>query len=119
MEPIALLINVHQYIHYHAPYSFSDLTDLFRGFPHNPIPGPVKFYYLTQLACWLNQLVILNVEERRKDHWQMMSHHVITTILITLSYRVYITRVGCLILVLLDFCDILLPVSMRRFNALS
>jgi len=55
--------------------------------------------------------VILNVEERRKDYWQMMIHHVITTILVIASYTMDFTRVGCLILVLFDFCDILLPLA--------
>ncbi|KAG9009842.1 sphingosine N-acyltransferase lag1 [Tulasnella sp. JGI-2019a] len=97
------------YIHCRSPYYPFNLDHLWKEYPHTPLPGPVKFYYLTQLAFWLNQLVVINIEARRKDHWQMMSHHVITTWLMISSYRWDVTRVGCLILNLIDFCDILLP----------
>jgi very-long-chain ceramide synthase len=56
-------------------------------------------------------MLILNAEARRKDHFQMMTHHVITIALIGASYYTNFTRVGCLVLVLMDWCDIWLPVS--------
>lgn len=59
----------------------------------------------------MHQVLILNAEERRKDHWQMMAHHVITIVLMFLSYFYNFTRVGSLIMVLMDYCDIFLPVS--------
>ncbi|KAG8903739.1 sphingosine N-acyltransferase lag1 [Tulasnella sp. 403] len=99
------------YIHYHSPWYPFNLERLWIGWPHVALPREVKFYYLSQLAFWLNQIVILNVEERRKDHLQMMSHHIITTTLMMLSYCMDYTRVGCLILVLFDLCDILLPLA--------
>ena len=39
-----------------------------------------------------------------------MTHHVITIFLISTSYFSNFTRVGCLVLVLMDWCDIFLPV---------
>ena len=41
----------------------------------------------------------------------MMAHHVITVCLVSASYSLNLTRVGCLILVLMDFCDIILPLA--------
>jgi very-long-chain ceramide synthase len=41
----------------------------------------------------------------------MMTHHVITIILMVASYWCSYTRVGCLIMVLMDWNDIFLPVS--------
>jgi len=41
----------------------------------------------------------------------MMSHHIITTWLMIMSYQWDMTRPGCLILNLIDFCDILLPLA--------
>jgi hypothetical protein len=41
----------------------------------------------------------------------MMSHHVITIFLMWSSYTYNFTRVGCLIMVLMDWCDIILPAS--------
>ena len=41
----------------------------------------------------------------------MMTHHIITVALMVASYFYNFTRVGCLIMVLMDCCDIWLPVS--------
>lgn len=84
---------------------------MWSGYPHTPLPALTKLYYLAQLGFWLHQLVILNVEARRKDHWQMLTHHVVTIALVVASYWMNFTRVGTVILALMDFCDILLPVS--------
>lgn len=51
------------------------------------------------------------MEERRKDHWQMFTHHIITNSLLFASYTYHFTRVGNLILVLMDVVDIFLPVG--------
>lgn len=80
------------------------------GYPHIPLPGVVKFYYISQTAFYFHQILILNAEARRKDHVQMMTHHVITIILLVASYYYNLTRIGCLILVLMDPCDISLSV---------
>jgi hypothetical protein len=71
----------------------------------------VKFYYLTQLGFWCHQVLLLNAEAWRKDHIQMMSHHIITISLVTASYWYNFTRVGVLIMVLMDWCDIFLAVG--------
>lgn len=104
-DPIVL-----QYVHRNLPTRILDPTDLWREYPHIPLAGPLKFYYLTQTAFYIHQMLILNAEARRKDHVQMMTHHVITVILMAASYFSNFTRVGCLIMVLMDWCDIFLPV---------
>jgi acyl-CoA-dependent ceramide synthase len=83
---------------------------LWKGYPHTPLTKLPKFYYLAQLGFWFHQLFVINIEERRKDHWQMYTHHVITITLVAVSYWTNYTRVGGVIMVLMDFCDILLPV---------
>lgn len=100
-----------QYVHCNLPTQLLDPIDLWKDYPHIPLAGTLKFYYLTQTAFYLHQVLILNAEARRKDHLQMMTHHVITVVLMTLSYYCNFTRVGCLIMVLMDWCDIFLPVS--------
>ncbi len=84
------------------------------GYPHMPVAGPLKIYYLTETAFYLHQMLVLNAEAKRKDHWQMMAHHFITVFLMGTSYYYNFTRVGCLIMVLMDFCDIFLPVRIFR-----
>lgn len=84
--------------------------DLWIDYPHIPLAGPLKLYYLTQTAFYIHQVLVINAEARRKDHVQMMAHHVITIILMVGSYFTHFTRVGCVIMFLMDWCDIFLPV---------
>ncbi|KAF8974303.1 TLC domain-containing protein [Flammula alnicola] len=108
------------YVHFNLPTRVLEPTDLWREYPHIPIAAPVKFYYLTQNAFYLHQILILNAEARRKDHVQMMAHHVITVILMLASYFNHFTRVGCVIMVLMDCCDIFLPLAkMIRYLDIS
>lgn len=71
----------------------------------------MKQYYLVQFAFWVQQILVVNIEERRKDYHQMLTHHVITCMLIFTSYGQHQTRVGNVILCLMDVVDILFPVS--------
>ena len=90
---------------------------IWSGYPNYPLPGPVKFYYLNETAFYIHGVFILTAEARRKDHVQMMSHHFIAIALMFLSYAWGFTRVGCLIMLLMDVCDVLLPVCFRRIYA--
>ncbi|GLB33753.1 putative longevity-assurance protein [Lyophyllum shimeji] len=108
------------YVHRNLPTRILDPTALWQGYPHTPLAGPLKFYYLTQTAFYMHQVLILNAEARRKDHVQMMTHHVITIILMVTSYFSNLTRIGCLIMVLMDWCDIFLPLAkMIRYIEIS
>ena len=63
-----------------------------------------------QISLYVHLVLLLNAEAPRKDYWQMMTHHVVTIVLIVASYWYNFTRVGCSIMVLMDWCDIFLPV---------
>lgn len=108
--PASRLITV-QYVHYNLPTRVINPVDVWTDYPHIRLAGPLKFYYLTQTAFYMHQVLILNAEARRKDHWQMMAHHVITIGLVLGSYSYHFTRIGCLVMMLMDCCDIFLPVS--------
>jgi len=69
-----------------------------------------------QMAFYIHAMLVLNAEARRKDHWQMMMHHVITIALVVLSYTYNYTRVGCFVMIIMDWCDILLPVRTGFFR---
>jgi len=99
-----LLILAAQYIHYYLPSS------PWAGYPHIHLPSIIKAYYLMQISLYLHLVLLLNAEAPRKDHWQMMAHHVVTIVLIVASYAYNFTRIGCLIMVLMDWCDIFFPV---------
>lgn len=108
------------YIHRNLPTQIFEPSALWQDYPHIPLAGPLKFYYLTQTAFYIHQVLILNAEARRKDHVQMMTHHVITIFLMATSYFSNFTRVGCLIMVLMDWCDIFLPLAkMIRYIEVS
>ena len=64
----------------------------------------------------MHQVLILNAEAWRKDHCQMMTHHIITITLMVLSYFYNFTRVGCLVMLLMDTSDVVFPV--RNLNIL-
>lgn len=87
------------------------MTQLWTHWPNRELGGLIKFYILAQLAFWIQQIVVVNIEDRRKDHWQMLGHHFVTCGLIYGCYAYHLTPVGNLILVIMDFVDIILPVS--------
>ena len=98
------------YIVYNSDY-WLDLRALWRTWPEREMEGIAKWYYLVQFGFWLQQIVVVNIEERRKDHWQMFTHHIFTCALIFTSYGYHQYRVGTLILCLMDFADVVLPLA--------
>lgn len=88
-----------------------NMKELWTDWPTREIALLPKSYFLGQYAFWLQQVIVINIEERRKDHWQMLSHHFVTIALLATSYTFHFTRIGNQILILMDLVDILLPVS--------
>lgn len=95
---------------YHSEFWFN-LQGMWTGWPYREIDGLWKWYYLVQWASYLQQNLVVNIEEKRKDYAQMFVHHVFTCALIYLSYGYYHMRVGTVILCIMDVIDIILPVS--------
>ena len=89
------------------------MRELWTNWPNRELDPVMKGYVLAQWAFWLQQIIVINIEERRKDHWQMFSHHIITTALISSCYVYHFTAVGNLILVIMDVVDLFLPVSFQ------
>lgn len=102
--------NCWQYIMYNSEYWFN-FRGLWTNWPTRELDGVFKWYYLVQFAFWLQQMIVVNIEERRKDYAQMFTHHIITSTLIFTSYGYHMHKVGNIILCLMDIADILLPVS--------
>lgn len=88
-----------------------NLRNLWATWPNRELGGLFKFYVLTQLGFWFQQVFVINIEERRKDHWQMLSHHFITIVLIFASYRYHFNYIGNAVFILFDIGDILLSVG--------
>lgn len=102
------------YLYCRSPY-FLNMTNLWTHWPGREMSGLLKTYILVQLAFWLQQIIVINIEARRKDHWQMLTHHFITVSLITASYRYRHTPVANVILILMDVSDFFLPVGFFFF----
>ncbi|KAF3768876.1 longevity assurance proteins LAG1/LAC1 [Cryphonectria parasitica EP155] len=98
------------YLHYTSP-AWLNLRNLWATWPNRELGGLFKFYVLTQLGFWFQQVFVINIEERRKDHWQMLSHHFITIVLIHASYRYHFNYIGNAVFILFDLGDILLSGS--------
>jgi acyl-CoA-dependent ceramide synthase len=87
------------------------LISLWSGFTQLPLQATLKLYYLSQLAFWLQQVAVLHLESRRKDHFQMLLHHIVTIMLLAGSYSYRQWRAGNAILVCMDLVDIILPLA--------
>jgi acyl-CoA-dependent ceramide synthase len=87
------------------------LISLWSAFPQLRLQVSLKLYYLSQLAFWLQQVAVLHLESRRKDHFQMLLHHVVTIMLLAGSYSYRQWRAGNAILVCMDLVDIILPLA--------
>ncbi|KAI8967638.1 TLC domain-containing protein [Mycotypha africana] len=97
-------------IMYHSPHWF-DSSQYWIGYPHILMSKRMKLYYLMQFAFWIQQLYTIHIEKRRKDHFAMLSHHIITLVLISSSYYTNFTRIGNAVLCCMDFADILLALA--------
>lgn len=98
------------YLMYDSPY-WLNLPEMWTNWPLRDLGGTFKWYYLVQFAFWLQQIFVLNIEERRKDYYQMFAHHIITCTLMFTSYTLHMTRVGNVILCVMDVVDTLLPLA--------
>ncbi|KAI9845759.1 MAG: sphingosine N-acyltransferase lag1 [Sclerophora amabilis] len=101
---------VGMYLYYNSDY-WLDLSAMWRDWPTVEMGGLIKWYYLVQFAFWVQQILVVNIEERRKDYHQMFTHHIITCLLMFFSYGYYQTKVGNVILCLMDVVDIFLSAA--------
>ncbi|KAJ5081463.1 TRAM1-like protein [Penicillium alfredii] len=86
-----------------------DFGAIWVKWPARPLSGALKWYLLVELAFLVQQIFVIHVEERRKDHYQMFSHHVITSTLLTSAYIYGFYNVSNVVLCLMDIVDFLLP----------
>ncbi|KAI9366579.1 TLC domain-containing protein [Pilaira anomala] len=98
------------YVMYNGPH-WLNTSYYWIDYPHILISRDMKYYYLMQLGFWFQQIYSLHTEKRRNDHVAMLSHHIITIILVGSSYYVNLTRVGNGVLCCMDLCDIFLSMA--------
>lgn len=105
----SILILDAQNILLNSPY-WLNFEELWSTWPSRQLSGELKWYFLVQLAFYLQALLAINLEERRKDFGQMFLHHCVTSFLMYVAYAYRWTNVGNVILCIMDVVDFLLPV---------
>jgi len=94
-----------------------DTAEHWRGWPMQPVPAAVRFYYNIELGAYLHQLMWTEVS--RSDSLEMIVHHLVTSALITFSYLTSFTRIGASILLLHDSADIFLESAKVCYNVFT
>ena len=115
---MANVLTCAQYIFRTSDY-WLQLPELWTNWPDREMDGLFKWYYLVQFAFWLQQIVVVNIEERRKDHVQMFTHHLVTCSLIFGSYGYHYVKVGNVILCIMDSVDSTLAVGNSPIRTVS
>ena len=72
------------------------------------ITNDVWWYYMLSLSFYWALLFSVFEDIKRKDFLEMMIHHIITILLLVLSWTCNLVRVGTLVLVIHDCADIFL-----------
>lgn len=86
--------------------------EYFVGWPNQEIDSSMGIFYLCQCGFYLFSIAsLVTWETRRKDFSIMMSHHVITSILIGSSFFAGLYRIGTITLAIHDTTDVLIEVA--------
>jgi len=100
------------YVMSKTPVWYFRTAGMYESFPHRTHEAAFKFYYLFEAAYWAQQAIVmlLGLEERRKDFKELVAHHIVTLALIGLSYRFHFTYIGIAIYTTHDISDFFLAV---------
>jgi acyl-CoA-dependent ceramide synthase len=105
------------YVMSRTPVWYFNTYGMYENFPHKTHEACFKFYYLFQGAYWAQQAIVLllGMEKRRKDYHELVGHHIVSLILIALSYRFHFTYIGLAVYITHDISDFFLAVSTISF----
>lgn len=81
------------------------------NYPHQSLTNDVWWYYMISMAFYWSLTFTQFIDVKRKDFWQMFAHHIITILLLTLSWIYNCYRFGSLILIVHDCADIFLEIA--------
>jgi len=88
-----------------------DYEYCFRGFPF-AIEESLKLYYTYCFSFYLFWLAcVLFVDEKKKDHAAMITHHVATIVVVFISGSTGMHRIGTIIMLTFDLCDVMLEMA--------
>lgn len=87
------------------PY-LHDTTQALYNYPHHPVTNDEWWLYNIELGFYVSLVITQIIDTKRKDFWQMFIHHIVTIILIVLSWACNFHRIGVLVMVIHDVADI-------------
>lgn len=93
-----------------------DIKNCWYGYPHQSVSNDIWWYYMISMAFYWSLTASQFVDVKRKDFWQMFIHHMITILLMALSWVCNLHRVGSLVLLVHDCADIFLEVMYYRIS---
>lgn len=73
---------------------------------HAVMRSDLRCFYIMYMARYLQAIVSVLMEARRKDFVEMMVHHVVTVGLVSISYAYGYNRVGLVTMLLMDPADV-------------
>lgn len=97
----------------HTRMWYFNTTEFYADYPHKYHLANFKVYYLCQFAYWLQQFIVLalQLEKPRKDFPELVVHHIVTLLLIGLSYKFHFTYIGLAVFITMDSSDVWLALS--------
>jgi hypothetical protein len=89
--------------------------DMYR-IPLDSIPLRFRVYYIYEICFYLNEMTTVFTDPRRKDFVQLVIHHIVTLLLLHLSFSREFIKYGMLILALHDISHPVLEFSKIENN---
>jgi len=88
-----------------------DIKNCWYDYPHQSVANDIWWYYMISMAFYWSLMASQFFDVRRKDFWQMFTHHIITLLLFSFSWVCNLHRVGSLVLIVHDCADIFLEAA--------
>lgn len=73
---------------------------------HEIMRSDLRCFYIMYVARYSQAALSVLLETKRKDFVEMMLHHIVTVVVICVSYIYGWNRIGAVVMVLLDFADV-------------
>lgn len=101
------------YCMYHSDLWLFRTDTMYKTYPDTNNPFLFKVFYLGQAAFWAQQACVLalQLEKPRKDHDEMVYHHIVTLLLVWSSYVFHFTKIGLAVYITMDISDLFLSIS--------
>lgn len=108
------------YVMYHSDLWYFRTDSMYHTYPDLTNSYLFKVFYLGQAAFWVQQacVLVLQLEKPRKDHRELVFHHIVTLLLIWSSYAFHFTKIGLAVYISMDVSDFFLALS-KTFNYLD